>query len=204
MILPAWKRVVVLVSLASLGAALLAACGPQQAPPGAASPGQPGAVAVNAAPATAGSISVSTSYAAIVEATNLVDVVPQGKGWVEKVNVDTGSEIKKGQVIAEVVGQGEIEAPIAIDVASNECYGTSHRRIFEYELLRESTAFVLKEHEDLSGRRGSQIEIPITVQVPDVESLRHSFSDADGKRFFRKPTRTRLKEHGQRTTRRVG
>ena len=105
------KRVVVAVLLTALGAALLAACGLQQAPLGAASPGQTGAEAVNVAPAPAGNINATTSYAAIVEATNLVDVVPQAKGWVEKLNVDTGSEIKQGQVIAEL-SHGTLDAQL--------------------------------------------------------------------------------------------
>ena len=111
MILLAWKRVVVSVLLATLGAALLAACGPQQAPTGPASPGQPGAVAVNVAPATVGSNSETKSYAAIVEPTNQVDVVPQAGGWVEKLNVDIGSEIEKGQVIAEL-SHGTLDAQL--------------------------------------------------------------------------------------------
>ena len=102
MILLPWKRVVVSVLLATLGAALLAACGPQQAPPAAASPGQPGTVAVRVAPATVGSISVTTSYAAIVEATDQVDLVPLTTGRIEKLTVGTGSEIEEGQVIAEM------------------------------------------------------------------------------------------------------
>ena len=106
-----WKRAVVSVLLATLGAALLAACGPQQLPPRAASSGQPGDVAVSIPPATAGSISETASYAAIVEATNLVDVVPQGKGWVEKLNVDPGSEVKQGQVIAEL-SHGTLDAQL--------------------------------------------------------------------------------------------
>ena len=111
MILLAWKRVVFSVLLTILAAALLAACGPQPARSSPASFDQSGATAANSSTAETGRVSVAKSYAAVVEATNQVDVVPQAKGWVEKLNVEIGSEIKKGEVIAEL-SHGTLDAQL--------------------------------------------------------------------------------------------
>lgn len=97
-----WKRGVVAIFLAGIGAALLTACGSPQAVPAAASSGQPRIVAVNVVPAATGSISVTKSYAAIVEARAQVDLVPLATGRLETLTVDIGSEVKKGEVIAEL------------------------------------------------------------------------------------------------------
>ncbi len=94
-----WKRGIIWVLIASVGVGQLAACAPPQSPP---------AVAYSQAntfrtePATRGSISVTKSYATLVEAKDQVDVVPVAAGRVEKLTVAIGSEVQKGQVIAEL------------------------------------------------------------------------------------------------------
>jgi RND family efflux transporter MFP subunit len=45
---------------------------------------------------------VNTAYAAIVEAKDQVNVVPLATGRIEKLNVDIGSAVQKGQVVAEL------------------------------------------------------------------------------------------------------
>ena len=72
---------------------LLAACGSPQAPASVTLLGEHQPVTVDVVPAKAGNISVTTSYAAIVEATDLVDVVPLATGRVEKLAVSVGSEV---------------------------------------------------------------------------------------------------------------
>jgi len=106
-----WKNIVVAVLMTASLAILLAACGSPQGPAAAASPGEPQAVAVNVAPAKVGNISVTTSYAAIVEAKDQVDVVPLAIGRVEKLTVDVGFEVQEGQVIAEL-SHGTLDAQL--------------------------------------------------------------------------------------------
>jgi RND family efflux transporter MFP subunit len=99
------KPFAVLVFVAALSAATLsglAACGSPQNPPPAAAVRGPRAITVRVAPAIIGNISVSTAYAAIVEAKDQVNVVPLATGRLEKLNVDVGSEVQRGQVIAEL------------------------------------------------------------------------------------------------------
>ena len=106
-----WKRVVAAILLAALGAMFVAACGRPQVPPAAASSSKHREVAVNVAPATVGSIRVTASYAALVEPVDQVDVVSLATGRVEKLTVDIGSEVKKGQVIAEL-SHGALDAQL--------------------------------------------------------------------------------------------
>ena len=106
-----WQRGIVAIFLTGMGAALLTACGSPQALPAAASSSQPRIVAVNVVPATTGSISVARSYGAIVEARAQVDLAPLATGRVEKLNVDIGSEVKQGGVIAEL-GHGVLDAQL--------------------------------------------------------------------------------------------
>ena len=90
---------------------LLAACGSPQVPASVTLLGEHQPVTVDVVPAKAGNISVMTSYAAIVEATDLVDVVPLATGRVEKLAVSVGSEVKQGQVIAEL-SHGALDAQL--------------------------------------------------------------------------------------------
>ncbi len=104
------NRFVVAVLMAST-VMLLVACGSPQAPASLASSGDPRPVAVNVAPAKVGNIKVTTSYAAIVEATDLVEVVPLATGRVEKLAVNVGDEVKQGQLIAEL-SHGVLDAQL--------------------------------------------------------------------------------------------
>ncbi|HEX2986966.1 MAG TPA: efflux RND transporter periplasmic adaptor subunit [Chloroflexota bacterium] len=49
-----------------------------------------------------GQITTSVTYAADVKATNQVSVVPKGTGRIERLAVDVGSRVKKGDTIAEL------------------------------------------------------------------------------------------------------
>ena len=97
-----WKRRVVPVFVVTAGVVLLAACGTSGSPSEATSSLPPGTSAVGVAPATLGSISETTAYAAIVEAKDQVDVVPLATGRIERLTVDIGSEVREGQVIAQL------------------------------------------------------------------------------------------------------
>lgn len=88
--------------LAALIAGLLSACGAPTIPTQAAVSSQSQAVAVRITPATIGDISLTTAYAAMVEPGQLVALSSLSSGRVESLNVEVGSEIKKGQVIAEL------------------------------------------------------------------------------------------------------
>jgi len=106
-----WKGIVVAVLMAALLTILLAACGSPQVPAAASSPAEPHAVAVNITPAKLGNISVTTTYAALVEPKDQVDVVPLVTGRVEKLLVDVGSDVKQGQVIAKL-SHGTLDAQL--------------------------------------------------------------------------------------------
>ena len=106
-----WKRLVVALLAGLLGAAFLAACGSQAVPPIRESSSEPSRVAIKVAPATLGSVSVTTSYATTVEASGSVDVVPLTTGRVEKVLVNVGDEVKEGQVLAEL-SHGTLDAQL--------------------------------------------------------------------------------------------
>ena len=90
---------------------LMAACGSPQAPASVTLLGEDQPVTVDVVPAKAGNISVTTSYAAIVEATDLVDVVPLATGRVERLAVNVGSEVEQGQLIAEL-SHGALDAQL--------------------------------------------------------------------------------------------
>ena len=97
--------------LAAATMLLLAACGSPQAPASVTLLGEHQPVTVDVVPAKTGNISVTTSYAAIVEATDLVDMVPLATGRVERLAVKVGSEVKQGQVIAEL-SHGALDAQL--------------------------------------------------------------------------------------------
>ena len=103
-----WRRCLALILVAVSGLGALAACSPQQ-PPVAAAASR--AIAVEVAPASMGTINVTTIYAAVVEARDQVDVVPAAFGRVEKLTVGIGSKVKKGQVIAEL-SHGTLDAQL--------------------------------------------------------------------------------------------
>ena len=105
------NRFVAAVLMASIPVMLLVACGSPQAPASLASSGDPRPVAVKVAPAKVGNIKVTTSYAAIVEATDLVEVAPLATGRVEKLAVNVGDEVKQGQLIAEL-SHGALDAQL--------------------------------------------------------------------------------------------
>jgi len=111
MVVGARNRFVVVVVMAVLPAMLLVACGSPQAPASVILTGEHQPVEVDVAPAKVGNISVTTSYAAIVEATDLVDVVPLATGRVETIAVNVGSEVKQGQVVAEL-SHGTLDAQL--------------------------------------------------------------------------------------------
>ena len=92
-----WKRCVVLALVAVSGVGLLASCGTPQPPAVVASSR---AIAVDVAPATKGTITVTTIHAAVVEAKDRVDVIPLATGRIEKLTVDIGSKVQKGPVLA--------------------------------------------------------------------------------------------------------
>jgi len=104
----------VLVILAFLAPVILAACKTSQAaPPPAASAGarQSPSVAVRVAPAVMGSIAVGSEYPATVNARDQVNLAPLSTGRLDKLHVDVGSEVRKGQVIAEL-SHGTLDAQL--------------------------------------------------------------------------------------------
>ena len=106
-----FKRGFITVLLVAVGIITLAACEASQ-PLATVSPSSlPRPVEVGVALVTVGSISVTTAYAAIVEAEDLVDVVPLGSGRLEMLNVDVGSQVQQGTVIAEL-SHGTLDAQL--------------------------------------------------------------------------------------------
>ena len=59
-------------------------------------------VAVRTAAATQGSVAASLAYAGDVKAATQVAVLPKASGRIERLLVDVGSPVKKGEVIAEL------------------------------------------------------------------------------------------------------
>ncbi len=106
-----WKQRIILALVAAFGTGLLFGCGSQQLPAASAAASGARAITVRAAPAISGSISLTTTYSAIAEAEDLVNVVPLRSGRIERLTVDVGSEVRKGQVIAELSG-GSLEAQL--------------------------------------------------------------------------------------------
>ena len=104
-----FKRGFILVLLAVMGMIMLAACDASQ-PLATISPSAlPRAVEVGVAPVSVGTISVTTAYAAIVEAKDSVNMVPLGTGRLEKLNADVGSQVQQGELIAEL-SHGTLDA----------------------------------------------------------------------------------------------
>ena len=85
----------------AIGVVALAACGSDQPSAAEIVPSSPGAVPVRVSPVTTGPISVTTAYAAVVESVDEVDVMPLAAGRLEKLIVGVGSEVRKGQLLAE-------------------------------------------------------------------------------------------------------
>ena len=94
-----------------VGLAALVACSSTESPSTGSSSGTPGAVTVGLAPAVNGSISTRTSYAAVVEARNQVDVLPTSSGRTEALTVDVGSMVNVGQVVARI-SHGTLDAQL--------------------------------------------------------------------------------------------
>ena len=107
----ALRRMILALLAGLLGATVLVACGPPAPPTIEESMMEPRPVPVRVAPAATGSISVGSSYAATVAPYSSVDVVPLPTGRVERVLVDVGNEVKKGQVVAEL-NRGTLDAEL--------------------------------------------------------------------------------------------
>ena len=82
--------------------AALDACGSAEASPKAAASRAVRAAPVRVAAASIAKISVTTAYVATVQAQNLINVVPLATRRIEQISVDIGSEVAKGQVIANL------------------------------------------------------------------------------------------------------
>lgn len=108
MVVLGWKWGIIWVLMVSVGVGQLAACAPAQSPSAAASSQ---ANTFRTEPATLGGISVIKAYATIVEAKHKVDIVPTGAGRIEKLTVSVGSEVKKGQIMAEL-SHGTLDAQL--------------------------------------------------------------------------------------------
>lgn len=102
----------VAVSLAALGiyGYRFMAAGQQSAQQTA--PAQAAAVTVRTAQVTRGPISASLSYSGDVKAASQVSVLPKGTGRIEKLNVDVGSRVRKGDVIAQL-DAGSLKAQLS-------------------------------------------------------------------------------------------
>ena len=93
---------------ALLGIVFIAACTSTQAP-SASNVVNP--VSVGVSPAVTGSIGVETTYAALVQSMEQVDLSPMTSGRVERLVVDVGSLVSKGQLIAELTN-GPVESQL--------------------------------------------------------------------------------------------
>ena len=111
MVGPASRRLIFALLAGLLSAMFLAACGPPAPPTVLESMVETRPIPVMVAAAATGSISIGSSYAATVAAYSSVDVVPLLTGRVEKVLVDVGNEVKKGQVVAEL-NRGALDAEL--------------------------------------------------------------------------------------------
>ena len=111
MVGPASRRLIFALLAGLLSAMFLAACGPPAPPTVLESMVEIRPIPVMVAAAATGSISIGSSYAATVAAYSSVDVVPLPTGRVEKVLVDVGNEVKKGQVVAEL-NRGALDAEL--------------------------------------------------------------------------------------------
>ena len=70
------------------------------------------AVTVKTAQATQGAISASLSYTGDVKASSQVSVLPKGSGRIESLAVDVGSQVKKGDVLAQL-DSGSLKAQLS-------------------------------------------------------------------------------------------
>lgn len=93
---------------ALLGIVFIAACASTQAP---LASNVVNPVSVGVSPAVTGSIGVETTYAALVQSKEQVDLAPMTKGRVDRLVVDVGSQVSKGQLIAELTN-GAIESQL--------------------------------------------------------------------------------------------
>src|SRR5438128_8556 len=86
-------------SSALFGATLLAACGqtPAAAPP---APKAAPAVTVPAQPPHRADIRQLLTYSGDVRATQQISILPRGSGRVQQVFVDTGNQVKSGDMLA--------------------------------------------------------------------------------------------------------
>ena len=96
------KRSVVLALFLPVLVVILVACGSTETPQVTSSARSGTAISVGVATVTTGSISAEKAYAAVVEAENQVDLVPLATGRVTNLTADIGSEVKEGQVLAEL------------------------------------------------------------------------------------------------------
>lgn len=96
------RHSLVWASAGVLGVAALDACGSAEASPDAAASRVVRAAPVRVAAASIGEISVTTAYVATVQAQNLINEVPLATRRIEQISVDIGSEVAKGQVIANL------------------------------------------------------------------------------------------------------
>lgn len=103
-----WRRPLLGLAMA-VGLAAFIACGSTQPISPGSSSRVPVAVTVGVAPATSGSISVRTTYAAVAEARNQVDMMPVSSGRTEALTVDVGSVVTGGQVLARL-SHGTLDA----------------------------------------------------------------------------------------------
>lgn len=81
---------------------VLAACSRPAPNPDAANPTPVKEIAVNAAPVTRVDLTTNLNYTGDVKTTALLSVVPKVAGRIEKLNVDLGSSVAVGDVIAEL------------------------------------------------------------------------------------------------------
>ncbi len=101
------SRVALAVS-ALLAVILLAACDSTQTP---IASDVVNPVRVGVEPAVTGAIGVETTYAALVQAKEQVDLAPMTPGRVNLLAVDVGSQVSKGQLIAEL-SNGAVESQL--------------------------------------------------------------------------------------------
>src|SRR5436190_10872713 len=91
-----------LASAALLAALVLDACGRGAAPTAPPAAPTPPPVVVKTAPVARGDIQQVLSYTGDIKAGSEIQVMPKVSGRVEKLNVDVGSHVNAGDVIAEL------------------------------------------------------------------------------------------------------
>jgi HlyD family secretion protein len=89
--------------LAIVGVLVVGCSAPGGGPPaGQTNPGGPPATAITVAQAKTGSISQTAQYPGTVQPAQMVNVVPQITGQIVKLDVDVGSSVHQGDVLAEL------------------------------------------------------------------------------------------------------